>query len=48
VKPHPKVSAAKYRETAAKVMWRIKGNPDGPIYEGQKVITPCKSCSKPK
>jgi hypothetical protein len=30
---------------AARVRFRIKGNEDGPIYEGQRVYAPCKSCS---
>lgn len=47
--PIRRVSAKKYRPPAepdrtAKVRFRIKGQTDGPIYQGQKIITPCKSC----
>lgn len=31
---------------AAKVKFRVKGQPDGPIYEGQRIIIPCKGCGK--
>jgi len=40
-----KVSASKYTgNAAAKVKFRIKGQPDGPVYQGQSVIAPCRSC----
>lgn len=32
--------------TAAKVRFRIKGQTDGPIYQGQKIVTPCRTCRK--
>lgn len=48
-RPHPKVSAAKYAiasdlDQNAKMKWRIKGNQDGPVYQGQAVIIPCSTC----
>lgn len=29
---------------AAKVRMRIKGNADGPVYQGQTMIRPCGDC----
>lgn len=46
-KPIPRVSAKHYAAQpvpAAKVRFRIKGQPDGPVYQGQVKITPCSSC----
>lgn len=31
----------------AKLRIRIKGKTDGPIYQGQVQIAPCKTCSSP-
>jgi hypothetical protein len=47
--PIKRVSAKKYppKDRAAKMRFRIKGETDGPIYEGQKIILPCKGCGKP-
>jgi len=43
--PLPKVSAKKYPESRpAQVRFRIKGNTDGPIYRGQELMRPCKTC----
>lgn len=45
--PLPKVSAKHYAPqppAAAKIRWRLKGACDGPIYQGQKEITPCQGC----
>jgi hypothetical protein len=51
-KPIPRVSAKHYAPqpvpTAAKVRFRLKGETEGPIYQGQRIITPCKSCGKQK
>jgi hypothetical protein len=46
--PVPRVSPAKYRSKnrAAKVRFRIKGEADGPLYEGQKLVVPCSGCGK--
>ena len=49
--PIPRVSAKHYAPQpapAAKVRFRLKGETDGPIYQGQHIITPCKSCGKQK
>lgn len=43
MKPIPKVSGGKY--PAAKVRFRIKGQPDGPVFQGQVIVSPCKGCS---
>jgi hypothetical protein len=46
-KPIPRVSAKHYAPwpaPAAKVRFRLKGEVDGPVYQGQAVVTPCKSC----
>jgi hypothetical protein len=50
MKPHPKISAKHYAPAppaAAKVRFRIKGQSDGPVYQGQKIVTPCASCRPP-
>ncbi len=47
--PLPKVSASKYATPAAKVRIRIKGSgTEGVVFQGQRVITPCKNCPSPK
>ena len=52
-KPLPRVSAKHYAPMsapapqpapAAKVRFRIKGETDGPIYQGQVAVVPCRSC----
>lgn len=43
MKPLPKVSASKYAKSA-KVKWKIKGNKDGAVYQGQKIVGKCKFC----
>jgi hypothetical protein len=46
--PLPKVSPSKYAPRAAKVRIRIKGSDsEGVLYEGQRVIKPCRNCGKP-
>ncbi len=30
--------------SAAKIRMRIKGQSDGPVYQGQKLVAPCKGC----
>jgi hypothetical protein len=45
-KPLPKVSAAKYAAGAAKVRFREKGKPYGPVYQGQVIVVPCKGCGR--
>jgi len=40
LKPLPAVSPEKY----ARVRFRIKGNIDGPTYQGQELVRKCKSC----
>ena len=46
--PTPRVSAAKYDPPAARVRVRVKGSgTEGVVYQGQRVIVPCKNCSKP-
>jgi hypothetical protein len=52
-KPIPRVSAKHYAPqpapTAAKVRFRVKGEADGPVYQGQVVVVPCRSCGgKPR
>jgi hypothetical protein len=47
-KPLPRVSAKHYGNQAAKVRFRVKGNADGPIYQGQVQIVPCAGCSGAK
>jgi hypothetical protein len=45
----PKVSASKYpgaADSAFPVRFRIKGQPDGPVYAGQRVVMPCKTCGQ--
>ena len=46
--PIPRVSAKKYppKDRAAKVRFRIKGEKDGPVFEGQKLVVPCRGCAK--
>lgn len=39
--PIHKVSSGKY---PAKVRFRIKGQPEGPVFQGQEIIHPCKGC----
>lgn len=39
----PKVSAGKF-----KVKVRVKGETDGPVFQGQKIVVPCKSCNPTK
>lgn len=29
---------------AAKVRWKIKGAAEGPVYQGQRLVTPCRGC----
>lgn len=41
--PIRRVSARKYTR-AATVRFRIKGQPDGPIYRGQALLRPCATC----
>jgi hypothetical protein len=47
-KPIPRVSAKHYAPqpapTATKVRFRVKGEADGPVYQGQVVVVPCRSC----
>ena len=46
-KPLPRVSAKHYGQQpapAAKVRFRLKGETDGPIYQGQVQIVPCAGC----
>lgn len=42
----PRVPARKYQEAnrAASILWKVKGNKDGDVYQGQVLISPCKSC----
>jgi hypothetical protein len=43
----PKVSASKYPGAALPafpVRFRLKGQADGPVYEGQRQIRPCAGC----
>lgn len=46
--PPPRVSAKNYpgENRAAKVRIRIKGEPDGPVYQGQEIIQPCDGCAE--
>jgi hypothetical protein len=47
--PLPKVSASKYAPAAAKVIFRVKDSgTQGVLYQGQRVVTPCKNCPSPK
>jgi len=41
--PIPAVSGAAFTR-AARVKVKIKGASDGPIFEGSKVISPCRGC----
>ncbi len=41
----PAVSGRAY-ERAMRVKVKIKGEPDGPVYEGQNIILPCPGCPK--
>lgn len=48
-RPLPKVSAAKYNQAvtedrAARMKWKLKGNEDGPIYQGQVKVGKCRTC----
>lgn len=46
-KPLPRVSAKHYDPEpprVAKVRFRIKGQTDGPIYQGQVKFKPCDTC----
>ena len=51
-KPIPRVSAKHYAPqpapTAAKVKWRIKGQTDGPVYQGQEKVSSCRTCGLAK
>ena len=40
--PIPRVSPQKY----AKVRFRIKGEKEGPVYQGQALVKPCVGCAK--
>lgn len=40
LKPLPRVSSTKY----ARVKFRIKGQEDGPTYQGQEIIKKCRTC----
>jgi hypothetical protein len=46
-KPLPRVSASKYSANEpAKVRFREKGSKqEGHLYQGQKIIVPCKGCA---
>ena len=51
--PIPRVSPKHYAPQpapqpapAAKVRFRLKGETDGPIYQGQVQIVPCAGCGK--
>lgn len=50
--PLPKVSAIHYAPQPAarpaKVRFRLKGQLTGPLYQGQQLIVPCKTCTQPK
>ena len=49
--PLPRVSAKHYaqqQDKTAKVKWRIKGNPDGHVYQGQRKVIGCKTCGGTK
>lgn len=35
-----------FDDGAAKIRWRLKGNKDGPIYQGQAVFQSCQGCGK--
>lgn len=46
-KPLPRVSAGHYAAAeprAAKIRYRLKGESDGPIYQGQRILVPCATC----
>lgn len=45
--PIARVSASKY-DRPARVRVRLKGETDGPVYEGQRVVVPCKTCGQRK
>jgi hypothetical protein len=52
-KPLRRVNARKYPPPPADdsngtfaVRFRIKGQNDGPVFQGQKIIMPCKGCNK--
>lgn len=47
-KPLPRAGWGKRPRGAARVKWRVKGNDDGPVYRGQKVVRPCKGCGNRK
>lgn len=32
------------KSQSAAVKWRIKGQPDGPVYQGQEIVKPCGTC----
>ena len=45
--PSGRVSASKYPgqvEAAARIRFRVKGEADGPVYQGQELIVPCVEC----
>ena len=47
--PIRKVSAKHYAPAEAEtfpVRFRIKGQKDGPVYTGQRLVVPCKDCEK--
>lgn len=49
MKTIPRVSAKHYglvQPRTAKVRFRIKGETDGPIYQGQTKIKACQSCGQ--
>jgi hypothetical protein len=42
--PKQEAPPKKQNPKAASVRWRIKGNADGHVYEGQKVVRRCAAC----
>jgi len=40
------IARVKKKPRTARVRMRLKGQKDGPVYQGQKVVRACKSCGK--
>ena len=45
---HGPFDAPQISSRPALVKWRLKGNLDGPIYEGSQIIKPCAGCGQPR
>lgn len=45
-KPLPRAGWGKRPRGPARVKWRIKGEVDGPVYQGTREVRPCRGCAQ--